>query len=294
MPLQHQVVQGLSGLLVRGRGAPVHKCFASNHFLRERQGCGVDDEILWCPQVSLGPVDSDVKHPFSRWTRAIEIGQAGQGDFLGFLGTNAGARQVRPPHAVGRIHRISTFTHDPLHAKVVKAAEELVVAHHQPLLIVRERHRDRRLQVLAFRDGRVGNSVWEHQPVDTELSVIRRVAKVAAVQPIRGSVCFFPQPLVDPIPNEAALKVWIGVEGVPVLVDVSGAVPHGMTVLAENDRPILLQLRDLVDPSIHGADDVRRGGPAPAALVLDRPRAVKVPDPASHACDGRSVSRLVP
>ena len=78
---------------------------------------------------------------------------------------------------------------------------------------------------------------------------------------ITGSVCFFPQPLVDPIPNEAALEVWIGVEGVPVLVDVSGAVPHGVAVLAENERATLLLFVDyfqnLVDSRIHGTYNIR-------------------------------------
>ena len=61
--------------------------------------------------------------------------------------------------------------------------------------------------------ARVRRAIWEHHAVDAKLGVVRLIPKVAAVRPAfdggavgRGEG--FVEALVDPVPNEAALRVF--------------------------------------------------------------------------------------
>ena len=79
-------------------------------------------------------------------------------------------------------------------------------------------------------------------------------------------------------------------------MQVAAAVIHRVAVLAQNDRlggVVLGQVDALLDPRIHGADDIGGLGPAASPLIVDGPRSVPVLEIAGHGQVGRPVPGLV-
>ena len=66
--------------------------------------------------------------------------------------------------------------------------------------------------------------------------------------------------LIDPIPDEAALKLPVAFDGIPVVLEIADAIAHGVGVLALDERSILgltHVLEHAIDGRIHGAVNIR-------------------------------------
>ncbi len=135
---------------------------------------------------------------------------------------------------------------------------------------------------------------------------MHHLAEVAAV-PETGRALDL-QPVVDPLPHEAALAAFVPLEQLVVAGQAAGAVAHGVGVLAQDERHraaarVLLRVGqrrlatlpdqlDLRRRGVHPRVDVR----APAALValvVDRPVVATV-QPPRHRLQVRADAGLVP
>ena len=78
--------------------------------------------------------------------------------------------------------------------------------------------------------------VGPHEPIGAEVRVVRRFPEVAAVLPVRTTarvVC--PDPVVDPLPDEAALEPTMPLERGRVVGEPT-PVAHRVGVLAKDQR----------------------------------------------------------
>ena len=154
-----------------------------------------------------------------------------------------------------------------------------------------------------FEQSGLGTAVGPVQAVQTEVSVVGRIAEVAPVSPSSGAVGQpLNQAMVPPLPDKAALQAVGGFDRIPVLGQSAVAVAHGVRVLA-HDQGVALAARpgvgdDRGDGRIHRTDDVADALiaepiPADATLVVKGPRWVVAPDPASRRVVVGAVARLV-
>ncbi|MND94835.1 hypothetical protein D3C80_870670 [compost metagenome] len=139
-------------------------------------------------------------------------------------------------------------------------------------------------------------AIREHQTVQTELTVIRCIAKIAAIRPESVAIfVFFGQRLIHPVPDESALQARVIAKGLPVFCKSTKAVAHGMRVLTQDQRARLIRHADplfqrpfrygfkrliLIDTGIHRADDISRSGVCAAAFILHRARGIGTFNPA--------------
>lgn len=85
-------------------------------------------------------------------------------------------------------------------------AEQILAADGQRQRIGVEGKLEKLLRPLRFKQRRVWCAIGEYQPIKAELSIVRRIAKVAAVSPVFLTVFITAsERLIDPIPNEAPL-----------------------------------------------------------------------------------------
>ncbi|CCJ88980.1 hypothetical protein BN132_908 [Cronobacter turicensis 564] len=163
--------------------------------------------------------------------------------------------------------------------------------------------------MLRLKERRVRRAVREDQPVHAELTIVRRVAEIAAVGPPAAAVRLDARNgLVSPVPDKTALKARILAERGPVVGEIPQAVAHRVRVFAEDqragfarhsnplfDRPLRHRRNKLVGlhAGVHRADDVGRAGIRPAAFILHRARRVLMLDPVIERGVGRAVARLI-
>ena len=169
-------------------------------------------------------------------------------------------------------------------------------------------------------EPRMGTAVGVDQAVEAEVSIVGHIAKIAAVAigPRLRSLPREGEPLVDPIPDEAALELGIAVEDRPVIGQAPIRVAHGVAVFAKNNRS--LHRRRLGKPHqplmarIHGADQIRGGHrkappgaqaprqgpvfkriprPLNGALVMNHAGGIKGPEPGRLSIVHRRVARFI-
>ena len=116
--------------------------------------------------------------------------------------------------------------------------------------------------LLHFVDVRVWGAVGSNQAVGTEVGVVDDAYKshVAAKSPDVALVLVLDgKRLVHPVPNETALQLVVLVNQVPVVLEVSYTVAHGMCILAKNHGACVALVHVLAQPPdacVHGAVDV--------------------------------------
>ncbi len=84
-------------------------------------------------------------------------------------------------------------------------------------------------------------SIRKHQTINTKLTVVYLITKIAAIAEVRHIVSTNArQSLVHPVPNKTTLQPRVGSEGVPVVGEIPETVPHGVCVFAEDNRSCML------------------------------------------------------
>ena len=128
----------------------------------------------------------------------------------------------------------------PVQDLVVAMAEQIFAGDLNLTLRARQqRELEKLLCVLRLKQRRMRRAVGKHQPVHTELAIVRRVAKVAAVRgPGVAFVIVFNQRLIDPVPDEAALQARVLAERLPVFGESAEAVTHRVGIFAEDQRAL--------------------------------------------------------
>ena len=152
----------------------------------------------------------------------------------------------------------------------------------------------------------MNGAIWKNQPVNAETAVVGLVAEIAAVGiPFLTLIRDLPDALVHPVPDETALQTRIGLDDVPVLFEVAGAVAHRMGIFGHDEgagfawRP--RHLDEPVHTRIHRAHDVYlwRGfrslvnPPHCGALIKHRAPGIVLVDPVGESLVVRSISGLV-
>ena len=118
--------------------------------------------------------------------------------------------------------------------------------------------------VLDFPKFGLNFTVGEHQAVGAEVVVVLPVAPHAAEFKVGCSLVT--KTLVYKVPNEAAKRAGIAVEGVHVFLQVPYAVAHGMFVFAKHNGLVsVVVVLDGVWPKVHPAVHI---GIAPVSLVM--------------------------
>ena len=136
-----------------------------------------------------------------------------------------------------------------------------VVDREPAVLVARHAHGRRELLVLPHR--RLRCAIGPHQAVAAEVPVVRLVAEHAAVRPPLGAVRrALDEPVVPPLPDEAALQPVRVLDRVPVVGERPVAVAHRVRVLAQDQRTVLSSrlgvFDDGADRRVHRAHDVGR------------------------------------
>ena len=116
-------------------------------------------------------------------------------------------------------------------------------------------HTGRTVDIAVFQYAGVGRPVGIYQAVHAEIAVVGLFAVVAAV-PVHG-LAVFGDTLVDgmvtPLPHKSAAVTVVRLEILEVVLQVAGAVTHGVAVFAENVGPVqnMVVLHALQEILIH-------------------------------------------
>ena len=169
---------------------------------------------------------------------------------------------------------------------------------HAALLEVHRTHPDILIDLPNFLEVRIWSAIRRHQAVDQEVAVARhpRRTVVAAVRPVGLTLPGFRvQPLVHVVPDEPPLQLIVRLDHVPVILQVADAVPHGVSVLAEDQRPLAglgYVVQEMRNASVHRGIDVHvRSLDSP--LVLDGARRVRLVNPRRRRLEVDAVPALV-
>ena len=127
-------------------------------------------------------------------------------------------------------------------------------------------------QMAEFVHGRTRLPVGGDHAVAAEIEIVNCFSEISSVSEHFASLFIARQePLIDPIPNETALKRFFGTEQIPVIGKGAAAVAHGVVVLAQDSRAgrrgIFRKLFQLFQCCIHGIIQ-RVLGEASAALPV--------------------------
>ena len=108
-------------------------------------------------------------------------------------------------------------------------------------------------------------AVREYQAVGAEVAVVRAVAPQSAKVEVVAVASA--EPLVDEVPDEAAKRARIAVEGVHILAQVAHTVTHGVLVFAEhNGFVVVVVATHCARPEVHPTGYI---SVAPVAFVMD-------------------------
>ena len=151
----------------------------------------------------------------------------------------------------------------PLQFHVVERLEEvLIVNFHLAGLQILGRSPDVLVVVTHFVGMRIRFAVGIDDTVAVEIMVAGGItAEVASVSIYRLALfVLHAQPLVHEVPDETALVLRILAYHVPIFLESSHGVTHGMSILALDERTRVVALRVLVAAAvivIHRAEDIR-------------------------------------
>ena len=123
-------------------------------------------------------------------------------------------------------------------------------------------HPRRTVYVFIFQQPGVRSAVRIHQPVHAEISVVDLLSVIPAVEisfvvPVSVSGI---HRMVAPLPHETAAHPVIAVDDLEIILQVSGAVSHGMGIFHQQKRfaPVFFKvLLDFLEGGIHSAVQVK-------------------------------------
>ena len=182
---------------------------------------------------------------------------------------------------------------------------EVVVDGEQALVLVVLDDAGGTLDILELGQAGVGDAVGRDEPVDAEVAVVDGLVVVAAVELDRPAVVAGPggDRVVAPLPHEAAAHALVGPDDLPVVLEVAGAVAHGVAVLHEDEGLVRVGVQvvaDLLDGRVHAAVQIDAGVVVAAlgvavvgALVVGQPRGVELLGPEERRLEGAAVGALV-
>ena len=117
------------------------------------------------------------------------------------------------------------------------------------------------MDILILAEACVRGTVRIDQPVQTEVSVVLKFSVVASV-PIHclavGSSSL-PDGVITPFPDEPAAQFRILFGQVPIFLEITRAVPHGMAVFHQQKRLLRIAVhvvRDFTECGIHSSKEV--------------------------------------
>ncbi|MNP43250.1 hypothetical protein D3C76_1370560 [compost metagenome] len=145
-----------------------------------------------------------------------------------------------------RSQHLAITHHRPTQLLVIGLTEEIVTVHlYHQRRVADQGKSEKLLRALGLIQGRMRRAVGEDQPVQTELSVVRFIAKIAAVGP-EGVALFvmLSQGLVHPVPHKTTLQARMFAESVPVFSESAKAVAHRVGIFAEDQRTCLIRHTD--------------------------------------------------
>ena len=135
----------------------------------------------------------------------------------------------------------------------------------------------------------------EHHAIDAEVAVVGVIAVVAAIHIVGNAVLgHSSQTVVAPFPDKLALDAIPAIEDLLILGQASGAVAHGVTVLAVDARLgewMLTKVVHLRHAGVHGGDNVDGIGVA-ILLVMDR-TTIELVSLGVHRADVAAIAALV-
>jgi len=213
------------------------------------------------------------------------------------------ARSQRQGRQRARLEHLPVLNERPFPAQVREIGKVVAIGHGEAAsqrVHYGDAHGFHELLVLVERG--VHRAVRVYQAVDAEAAVVGLLAEIPAVGvpdlALRGLLA---QPLVDPVPHETAAQPPVALDGLPVLLQVAAAVPHGMRILAHDHRTIIRGILGVsdqpLDCRIHGRDDVahtaRHPGVAHNRLPVDGARRVQSTDGVRLGVDVAAHARLV-
>jgi hypothetical protein len=175
---------------------------------------------------------------------------------------------------------------------------ELVVHADRWILCIEQLCFDGLVDLPHFEQMWIWPSITLNQTVDTEVPIIRSITKISTVGDVLLAFLarnLSKQSLIYPIPDEATLELRMPFHRVPIILQVTDAISHGMRVLTQDEWPPLFAARvppQMRDVRIHGTIDVgvlcQLG-----SLVLNWARRISLFDPIVVCPEINSISRLV-
>ena len=119
----------------------------------------------------------------------------------------------------------------------------------------------RTVDILVFIKACVRTPVRIDKTIQTEISVVLHFSVVPAVK-VHSLPCFrqaFIDSVVTPFPYKAAAEPFIFFDEVSIFHEISGTVPHGMTIFDKEQRFLRFVDKifvDFVECRIHSAENV--------------------------------------
>ena len=180
-------------------------------------------------------------------------------------------------------------------ADILESGEPTLVGDGQLARLGVISHANRADDLAILSEARARLLPREHHAIDAEVAVVGVVAVVAAVHVVGNAVLgHSSQTVVAPFPDKLALDAIPAIEDLLVLGQASGAIAHGVTVLAVNARlgeRMLAKVVHLRHTGVHRGNDVDGIGVA-VLLVVDR-TTVELVSLGVHRADVAAIAALV-
>ena len=152
----------------------------------------------------------------------------GQGQSLCLLGRNGGQGQL------ALCLLLTVAGQDPAALQTIGSAELHIILYRQLTLFPSSPQGS--VDILVLHQASVGSAVGVDQTVHAEIAVVGEFAMVATVE-VDG-LAVFRHALIDgmvgPLPHKAAAASGVLLEHFPVVLNVSGAIAHGVDILTED------------------------------------------------------------
>ena len=180
-------------------------------------------------------------------------------------------------------------------ADILESGEPTLVGDGQLARLGVISHANRADDLAILSEARARLLPREHHAIDAEVAVVGVVAVVAAVHVVGNAVLGHSgQAVVAPFPNELALDAIPAIEDLLVLGQASGAIAHGVTVLAVDARLgewMLTKVVHLRHTGVHRGNDIDGIGVA-VLLVMDR-TTIELVSLGVHRADVAAIAALV-
>ena len=176
--------------------------------------------------------------------------------------------------------------HLPLAVKILTGINEPQMTVYNESARGRLSYTQRAVDLFYFKKPGVGSAVGKAQRIHTEIAVVVALAAVSAVAVLRLAVLGIAQnnSVVCPLPDKPSHEPVAFFKQPAVVLQVSGAVAHSVTVFAENKGALFIfsceEFSDILGGGIHLRDHiqhiVRSIVKLMCAFVMDRAGAVKL------------------